>query len=379
MATATVRESEHDRRAPTSPRARRRLAFSMLLGLFLTSIQIVPVLLFNRASGPELAMLPVELPHNRQVLTQFLPITLLQVVCIPLMCSFFERRVHKFGGGAITFGVIIIVVTSALLVGLLGLVTMRGMQAMLRTQMTVLLSACSAGIWALSVFVPTSIEREAMRESALRASQLESGRLQVETELARLRSRTQPHFLLNTLSVVSALIGRDVDAAREVIADLGDLLRASAMQAGETTTVGDELAWLRRYVRILQVRHGSLLQICWHLDERALSYVIPSFILQPLVENAVQHGVMARAEGGQVQIHARLEPAAHRLCLEVVDNGPGFRGERPGGVGLGLVRRKLELFGRGSSLQIVPTPVGGVHARIELSVAAVTPGERALS
>jgi signal transduction histidine kinase len=373
MGTSTERRPERDGFVQASPRARRRLACSMLLGFFLTLLQVVPVLMVNGRPGPGRFLPPIEFPSNQQLVAQFLPMTLLQIVSIPLVCSYFARRTHKFGGGAVVLGVVAIVIASALLAGLLASITTNGMQALLRTQMAALLGAGNAGIWALSVFVPTSVEREAMRENALRASRLEAERLAVETELARLRSRTQPHFLLNTLSVVSALVGRDVHAAREVIADLGDLLRASAQQAGETTTVDDELAWLRRYVRILQVRHGPLVQFRWHLDEQALRHLMPSFILQPLVENAVQHGVMARAKGGQVQIHVRLDREARRLCLEVVDDGPGFRGERPGGVGLGLVRRKLELFGHGSSLQIVSAPGGGTRSRVDLSLDATLP------
>jgi sensor histidine kinase YesM len=345
----------------------------MLLGLLLTLLQVVPVLMVNGGPGRGRFLPPIEFPSNQQLAAQFLPMTLLQIVGIPLVCSFFAHRTHKFGGGAVALSVVGIVFASALLAGLLASITANGMQALLRTQMAALLGAGNAGIWALSVFVPTSIEREAMRESALRASRLEAERLLAETELARLRSRTQPHFLLNTLSVVSALVGRDVHAAREVIADLGDLLRSSAQQSGETTTVDDELAWLRRYVRILQVRHGPLLRFSWHLDEQALCHLMPSFILQPLVENAVQHGVMARAKGGQVQIHVRLDRDTRQLCLEVVDDGPGFGGERTGGVGLGLVRRKLELFGHGSSLQIVSPAGGGTRLRVDLSLNATAP------
>lgn len=197
-----------------------------------------------------------------------------------------------------------------------------------------ILAAGNAGAWAMCISVPRAAARE----------QIESDRLRLATEVARLRSRTEPHFLLNTLSVVSALMGRDLAGARAVLADLGDLLRSLASRSSELVSVQEELEWLRRYVRILEVRHGSLLRVEWEVDEDAADCLIPAFLLQPLLENAVQHGVMGRAEGGCVRIAIALDQHKNSICLQVEDDGPGFAGQREGGLGIELVRQKAQLF-----------------------------------
>src|ERR1700722_4705247 len=174
----------------------------------------------------------------------------------------------------------------------------------------------------------------------------EADRLRATAELARLRANLQPHFLFNTLSTVSGLVGEDAREARRLSGALGDLLRDSLVDAetDDTQTVGDEITWLKHYADILETRHRGSISFRWEIDEGARSVRIPRLLLQPLVENAVKHGALRRPEGGEVAVRATLGAHADgRLTCVVEDNGPGppARAPRAGAIGLDLVTRRL--------------------------------------
>ncbi len=186
----------------------------------------------------------------------------------------------------------------------------------------------------------------------------EADRLRTTAELARLRANLQPHFLFNTLSTVSGLVGEDPREARRLIGALGDLLRDSLVgaEADDVQTLGDEITWLKHYADILETRHRGSISFRWDIDERARDVRIPRLLLQPLVENAVKHGALRRPEGGEVRVRATLgTPAEGRLTCVVEDNGPGLveRAARAGALGLDLVTRRLSLeYGRGAELRL---------------------------
>ena len=199
------------------------------------------------------------------------------------------------------------------------------------------------GLFAMAVALPSAA-----------SGARETERLRTAAELARLRANLQPHFLFNTLSTVAGLVGEDPREARRLIGTLGDLLRDSFIDADDVQTLGDEIAWLEHYTDIIATRHRGSIAFEWDIDEATRGVRIPRLILQPLVENAVKHGALRRAEGGLVAVRATLEPGA-RLTCTVEDNGPGpgKAPRRPGGRGLELVTRRLALeYGDAAELRL---------------------------
>jgi signal transduction histidine kinase len=201
------------------------------------------------------------------------------------------------------------------------------------------------GIWALAFVYPFAVE-----DARLRA--MEAERLKTEADLARLRAHLEPHFLLNSLNAIAGLVTEDPRAARRLLAALGDLLRDATLE-GEMQPVGAEVEWLQRYAAILEARYDGAIAFRWEVDPRAASLEVPRLLLQPLVENAVKHGALARAEGGEVVITLKLHDDDVLRCT-VADNGPGI-GDAParsGAFGLDAVRRRLSLKHPQASLAI---------------------------
>jgi LytS/YehU family sensor histidine kinase len=162
-----------------------------------------------------------------------------------------------------------------------------------------------------------------------------------EAELRALRSQVNPHFLFNSLNSIGSLAGSNPQAARRMCLLLGDFLRQSLRLGGrERISLADELALCANYLEIERVRFGARLQVEEDVEERARACRVPPLLLQPLVENAVVHGVAQRLEGGAVRCAARLADGALRITLENPCDGDRPRG---GGAGVGLdnVRRRL--------------------------------------
>lgn len=185
------------------------------------------------------------------------------------------------------------------------------------------------------------------QQSALREANLET-RL-VEAQLAALQQQLQPHFLFNTLHAISTLMHRDVNVADRVLVRLSDLLRMT-LDAGSQKTVrlSRELAFIKSYLEIEQARLGDRLTTEFHVSEDALDCSVPALILQPLVENAVKHGVARHTRPGRIDIGAVVRGG--NLVLTVSDNGPApddfdldaAFAARPGGIGLRNTRARLQ-------------------------------------
>ena len=163
-----------------------------------------------------------------------------------------------------------------------------------------------------------------------------------EAEVRALRAQLNPHFLFNSLNSINALIGSDPEAARRMCESLGDFLRRTlALGARDTVTLGEELALVDRYLAIERVRFGERLRVERRLDSEAERCLVPPLLLQPLVENAIKHGVAERIEGGTVRIAAASRDGA--LTIEVENDtdvdAPARQGQ---GVGLENVRRRLD-------------------------------------
>jgi two-component system LytT family sensor kinase len=206
-------------------------------------------------------------------------------------------------------------------------------------------------------------------ETARRASELEVALMRARLEA--LTGQLRPHFLFNTLNMVSGLVAKqDAVTANRVIARLGDLLRVtlSTSEAHEVT-LARELELTRHYLEIAQLRFGPELTIVETIDSRTLDRLVPRFILQPLVENALIHGVGERAGGGRIEVIAQF--CADGLVLEVRDDGPGFGAAVPeanAGLGVNNVRERLQhVYGDSAQLTVGNAPTGGVVARIRIS------------
>ena len=163
-----------------------------------------------------------------------------------------------------------------------------------------------------------------------------------EAELRALRAQLNPHFLFNSLNSISALAAPEPEAARRMCHLLGDFLRQSLSLGGrDRVTLGEELALADRYLAIEQVRFGARLSVDKQADDDALRCLVPPLLLQPLVENAVKHGVADRVEGGTIKIDARRR--GEFLVIEVVNprdpDAPSRRGQ---GLGLENVRARLD-------------------------------------
>jgi sensor histidine kinase YesM len=161
--------------------------------------------------------------------------------------------------------------------------------------------------------------REAHRRE-LRTAQLEKHL--VEAQLQTLQRQLQPHFLFNTLHAISALMHRDVDSADRMLSRLSDLLRMTLDTVGrQQTALKDEIDFLGKYLQIEQARLGDRLMVRWEIEDETLDCLVPNLVLQPLVENAIKHGIALASEGGTVTVRARRQ--AEMLWMEVEDDGRG--------------------------------------------------------
>jgi signal transduction histidine kinase len=210
-------------------------------------------------------------------------------------------------------------------------------------------------------------ERQA-HEMALQTTELE--RRLVEARLQSLRAQIHPHFLFNALNTISACTEASPQTARRLMGQLGNLLRASLTHASRPlVTLGEELTFLDDYLAIESARFEERMTVRVHVDDDLLDTQVPSFLLQPIVENAIRHGIAPRLAGGEVEVSATRTGST--LTLRVRDNGvglpAGWQLVRTGGVGLKNVAARLEhLYGAAATLRIEPVAGGGVDVRIML-------------
>lgn len=229
----------------------------------------------------------------------------------------------------------------------------------------------------LMVLVLAAGERRMRREAqALRQQEqiAAAGQLVAEARLRALQAQIEPHFLYNTLANVVSLIDVQPAKARRMLERFIDYLRASlAASRAEHATVGSELDLAGAYLDVLGVRLEQRLRWRFELDPATSGLRMPPMLLQPLVENAIMHGIEPKLDGGEIVVRARIENAL--LCVEVADTGLGLRTTAPrpgGGVGLSNLRERLgQLFGPGARLELIENPAGGVTSRLLLPLSMV--------
>jgi signal transduction histidine kinase len=207
-----------------------------------------------------------------------------------------------------------------------------------------------------------------------RAAQRELHAAHLEAELRRaqlenLEARLQPHFLFNTLNAISSLMYHDTAAADRMMTQLSDLLRMTLATDSTDVSLQHELGWILAYLEILRGRYGERLNFRLAAAADVQQLRVPRLLLQPLVENAIRHGVAKHAGQGTIEVSAARDNG--RLCLEVRDNGPGLENGRPAdtsrGVGLAnTIARLKTVYGDQHSFTLENHPAGGVSARIEI-------------
>jgi len=212
------------------------------------------------------------------------------------------------------------------------------------------------------------------QERELTAAQLRT-RL-AEANLQALQRQLHPHFLFNTLNTISALMHRDTEAADAMLERLGDLLRLTLDRVGtQHVSLKDELDFLRKYLEIEKTRFAERLQVHIEVDLDTLDAAVPNLVLQPLVENALRHGIGPKIGGGRVDISARRD--GQDLRLEVRDNGVGLTSDAfHKGVGLTNTRSRLEhLYGDRYRFECHTPPGGGLLVSVIIPFSAEGTGQ----
>jgi two-component system LytT family sensor kinase len=204
------------------------------------------------------------------------------------------------------------------------------------------------------------------QEGRIRASQLEAQLAQAQ--LQALKMQLHPHFLFNTLHSISTLVQENPEAADAMIARLSELLRLSLENTGaQQVPLSKEIEFVERYLEIEQIRFQDRLQIRFDIDPKTLDAEVPNLILQPLVENAIRHGI-GQDRIGRIDIRARFTGA--KLLLQVIDNGPGLGVETVSnsvrcGLGLANTRARLEaIYGKEHNFVVRDASNVGVEAAI---------------
>ena len=206
------------------------------------------------------------------------------------------------------------------------------------------------------------------KNEELKAAQLEA-RL-IETELKALRQQMHPHFLFNTMNTIAVLVRESRNAeAVNLLARLSSLLRMSLDNTGvPEVTLQQELDFLAHYIEIQKARFSDRLNVRLRIEPKALPARIPNLLLQPIVENAILHGIAPKSEPGNVEVTARVD--GDRLCLEVQDDGPGIpvsATRSREGVGLANTRERLsKIYGSRTQLTLNSEPGRGVLVQIVL-------------
>lgn len=233
--------------------------------------------------------------------------------------------------------------------------------------------------WLILIAINALDYYQSFRLAEVKASELRAQLAQAQ--LRALKMQLHPHFLFNTLNSISALLHRDTEAADQMVARLGDFLRLTLENSGDQeVTLEQEMEFLRCYLEIETVRFHDRLSVETYIEPQTLSARVPNLILQPLVENAIRHGISRQSAPGRLAIRAVL--LGERLLLQVEDNGPGLAlisesgasssghlaaRTHAGGVGLSNTRARLEhLYGAEHRFELTRATPRGMIVTLEI-------------
>lgn len=194
-----------------------------------------------------------------------------------------------------------------------------------------------------------------------------------QAELNALKMQLHPHFLFNTLNTISEMIHKNARDAEKMIVRLGEFLRLTLDSSRtQEVTLAEELKFLLCYLEIEQVRLQDRLKVEFFVDPQAMNVRVPNLILQPIVENAVKHGIHSKSDLGMIQVHARIREGS--LEIQVQDNGPGLVGTltevaSKNGVGLSNVKSRLQqLYGSAAKFELRNASEGGLIVNLNLPI-----------
>jgi len=213
------------------------------------------------------------------------------------------------------------------------------------------------------------------KEEEVKASQLEM-RL-AQAKLQTLKMQLHPHFLFNTLHSISALLYKDIHAAEEMVARLMNFLELTLQDSGpQLVSLQKELEFLQCYLEIEKVRFQDRLTVRTRIDPSALDAQVPNLITQPIVENAIRHGISTQSAAGEIEITATADHGT--LRIQIRDNGPGMNEARANngreGVGLTNTRARLrQIYGSSHRLEFINDPQGGLVVTLEIPDHKTTP------
>jgi two-component system LytT family sensor kinase len=224
-----------------------------------------------------------------------------------------------------------------------------------------------------TIAVPIKVWNNARIEMKLE----EQERLLLEARLDALQSQVNPHFLFNTLNSISSLVRFDPDRARELIVKLSKILRRLLGKHGDFVPLREEIEFIDDYLDIEVVRFGrDKLRICKDLDSDTLDIVIPSMLLQPLVENSIKHGLAPKVDGGSITLRSRIQEG--KLVIQVEDDGVGMSAppavaahSMSSGAGIGMMNvaeRLHVLFGDEGKMTVQSRDIQGTLVIVELPV-----------
>jgi sensor histidine kinase YesM len=227
----------------------------------------------------------------------------------------------------------------------------------------------SAVISTIMAAIFFSRARQATALAALERERVRAERVEREATLANLRAlqaQIEPHFLFNTLANVVSLIDREPATAKTMLESFIRFLRASlAATRMEHTTLGDEGELITSFLQVLQVRMGSRLRFSVDVAPNLATFALPPMLLQPIVENAIVHGLEPKIDGGDVEV--RASRAGDDVAIEIADTGVGFGAATRGGVGLTNLRERLEaLYGGRARLEILENEPAGTRVRVRI-------------
>jgi two-component system LytT family sensor kinase len=223
----------------------------------------------------------------------------------------------------------------------------------------------------LSVATPIKIWNNARIEHRLH----EQEKLLLAAKIDALANQINPHFLFNTLASISSLIRTEPETARMLITKLSGLLRRLMRSTDHFVTLREELESVDEYLDIEVVRFGPQLQVDKQISPETLDVIVPSMLLQPLVENSIKHGLSPKVGGGRITIRAALRDG--HTIIEVIDDGLGMTGERldqalNGGIGLSNVNERLRtIYGAGCQLKLTSEPGRGTCASVQIPELAI--------
>ena len=188
----------------------------------------------------------------------------------------------------------------------------------------------------------------------------------VEANLKLLQAQIEPHFLFNTLSNVVSLLDTDAPKGKSMLVDFIQYLRASLSKSREEkVTLGQEMEMVRAYLSIFKVRMGARLRYKIDLPDNLKTIAFPPMLIQPLVENAIKHGLESKVDGGEIIVRGIEKDGI--LRLEIADTGVGFKAERESGMGLSNIRERIQsLYGNRGRLILEETSPRGLKATIEV-------------